>query len=373
MRRGIMLVVSCRLAFFTRSLGGGGAERVVVTLANHYITQGHTVDLIVSFHAEAYQGELHPAVRVHSLNTRRRMLAAPRLAKALREIRPAALLATVNTFAAVLAQRLARIPTRVILREATTPSIAFQVNETSALKRAISETAMCWLYPRADAVVAVSKGVAQDLLNLIPQLKPKLTVIYNPVIDAALYAKADAPVEHPWFQPNQPPVVLAAGRLVALKGYDTLLRAFARVRQQSSARLVILGEGAERPNLERLAAELGVAADVDLPGFDPNPFRYMRRAGVFVLSSRYEGLPNVLIQALACGCPVVSTDCPSGPSEILDGGRYGALVPVDDVAAMAQAIVQALREPSPQPPQEWLCQYEVESVAKRYLEVMLTG
>jgi len=363
--------VSCRLAFFTRSLGGGGAERVVVTLASHYAAQGHTVDLVVSFRAEAYQGELHPAVRVHYLNTRRRMLAAPRLAKALREIRPAALLATVNTFAAVLAQRLARTPTRVILREATTPSMAFQVKETSARKRAISETAMRWLYPRADAVVAVSKGVAQDLLNLIPQLKPKLTVIYNPVIDAEFYAKADAPLEHPWFQPNQPPVALAAGRLVALKGFDTLLRAFARVRQEIPARLVILGEGPERPNLERLAAELGVAADVDLPGFDPNPFRYMRRAGVFVLSSRYEGLPNVLIQALACGCPVVSTDCPSGPSEILDGGRYGALVPLDDAEAMAQAIVRALSGQVAHAPAAWLEQFRVEAVAQQYLRVML--
>jgi len=371
MRRGIMLVVSCRLAFFTRSLGGGGAERVVVTLASHYAAQGHAVDLIVSRREDTYLKEVHPEVRIHYLHTRRRMLAAPRLAKALREIRPAALLATVNTFAAVLAQRLARTPTRVILREATTPSIAFQVKETSALKRAISETAMRWLYPRADAVVAVSKGVAQDLLNLIPQLKPKLTVIYNPVIDAAFYAKADAPVEHLWFQPNQPPVVLAAGRLVALKGYDTLLHAFARVRQQTPARLVILGEGAERPNLERLAAELGVAADVDLPGFDPNPFRYMRRAGVFVLSSRYEGLPNVLIQALACGCPVVSTDCPSGPWEILDGGRYGALVPVDDVEAMAQAIVRALSGQVATAPTAWLEQFHVEAVAEQYLRVML--
>ena len=366
-----MSAVSCRLAFFTYSLGGGGAERVVVTLANHYTTQGYAVDLIVSRREDAYLKEVHPKVRIRYLHTRRRMLAAPRLAKALRELRPVALLATVNTFAAVLAQRLARIPTRVILREATTPSVEFQVKETSAFKRTISETAMRWLYPRADAVVAVSKGVAQDLLNLIPQLKPKLTVIYNPVIDAAFYAKADAPVEHPWFQLNQPPVVLAAGRLVALKGYDTLLHAFARVRQQIPARLVILGEGGERPNLERLAAELGVAADVDLPGFDPNPFRYMRRAGVFVLSSRYEGLPNVLIQALACGCPVVSTDCPSGPSEILDGGRYGALVPVDDVEAMARAIVAALKGSNPQVPEAWLSQFAVPTVAHQYLEAML--
>jgi glycosyltransferase involved in cell wall biosynthesis len=371
MRQGIIVRVSCRLAFFTRSLGGGGAERVVVTLASHYAAQGHAVDLIVSRREDTYLKEVHPEVRVHYLHTRRRMLAAPRLAKALREIRPESLLATVNTFAAVLGQRLARTPTRVVLREANTPSIALHAKGASPVKRAISEMAMRWLYPRADAVVAVSKGVAQDLLNLMPQLKPKLTVIYNPVIDAAFYAKADAPVEHPWFQPNQPPVILGVGRHHFQKGYDTLLRAFARVRQQMLARLVILGEGPERPNLERLAAELGVAADVDLPGFDPNPFRYMRWAGVFVLSSRYEGLPNVLIQALACGCPVVSTDCPSGPSEILDGGRYGALVPVDDVEALAYAMAQALAGKVAPAPTEWLEQFRVEAVAEQYLRVML--
>ena len=166
-------------------------------------------------------------------------------------------------------------------------------------------------------------------------------------------------------------MVLAAGRLVALKGFDTLLRAFARVRQQMPARLVILGEGSERSNLERLAAELGVAADVDMPGFDPNPFRYMKRAGVFVLSSRYEGLPNVLIQAMACGCPVVSTDCPNGPAEILDGGRYGPLVPVDDVEALAYAMAQALAGKVAPAPTEWLEQFRVEVVAEQYLRVML--
>jgi glycosyltransferase involved in cell wall biosynthesis len=213
--------------------------------------------------------------------------------------------------------------------------------------------------------------VAGSLLQLSPIPTQKVRVIYNPVVSPELYEKADAPVEHPWFQPHQPPVVLAAGRLVALKGYDTLLRAFARVRQETPARLVILGEGPERPNLERLASELGVAADVDMPGFDPNPFRYMKRAGVFVLSSRYEGLPNVLIQALACGCPVVSTDCPSGPSEILDGGRYGVLVPVDDVEAMAGAIVRALLGQVAPAPSAWLEQFRVEVVAEQYLRVML--
>jgi len=360
-----------RLAFFLPDLSQGGAQRVIITLANYYAAQGYPVDLIVGWVGEACPQEIHPRVAIHDLHTPRRLLAAPALARAIRTLRSTNLLSTIFNLTPLLARSLTALPVRIVIREATTLSHALRWYPMHPVKHWLTRVATRWLYPRADAVVAVSKGVAQDLLNLIPQLKPKLTVIYNPVIDAALYAKADAPVEHPWFQPNQPPVVLAAGRLVALKGYDTLLRAFARVRQQTPARLVILGEGPERPHLERLAAELGVAADVDLPGFDPNPFRYMRRAGVFVLSSRYEGLPNVLIQAMACGCPVVSTDCPSGPWEILDGGRYGALVPVDNVEAMAQAIVRALSGQVALAPAAWLEQFRVEAVAEQYLRVIL--
>ena len=167
-----------------------------------------------------------------------------------------------------------------------------------------------------------------------------------------LIAGQSEPVDHPWFQPGTPPVIMSAGRLGRAKDHPTLIRAFARVRRARLARLVIFGQGTSDAKtarsvtaLQALAGELGVADDVALPGFVANPFAYMARAAVFALSSINEGLPGVLIQAMACGCPVVSTDCPSGPAEILAGGRYGRLVPPGDDAALAAAILATLDAP----------------------------
>jgi glycosyltransferase involved in cell wall biosynthesis len=226
-------------------------------------------------------------------------------------------------------------------------------------------------YPEADRIIAVSRGVADDLRTLV-RLPPELvTTAYNPVVDSELAKKADAPIDHPWFVPGAPPVIIAVGRLTEQKDFPTLLRAFARVRAQRQARLLILGEGELRRKLEALACELGVDQDVSLSGFMSNPFAYMARAAVFVLSSAYEGLPGVLIETLACGCPVVSTDCPSGPAEILKNGQYGRLVPVGDPAAMAQAILSTLEAP----PDRGLLQkraslFSVDRAIEQYLEVL---
>lgn len=363
--------MSERLAFFSQSLGGGGAERVIVTLANEFVRRGYVVDIVNSYYKEGYQKLLDPAVNVIVLNTRRRLLAAPHLARYLRQYRPQAMLATVNTMAAVAARMLAHVPTRIVLREANTPRQELKHKSRSKRANLVRQLSLRWLYPRADAIVAVSKGVAHDIIQLVPKLASKLQVIYNPVITSQLLLQSNDPVEHPWFRAGAPPVVLGVGRLVHQKGFDVLLKAFAQVRQSTEARLVILGEGELREALLQQAESLGVDSDCVLLGFDPNPFRYMRRASVFVLSSRYEGLPNVLIQAMACGCPVVSTNCPSGPDEILDGGKYGELVPVDDVDAMAAAIRRVLGGERRAVPDEWLEQFRLEKVAERYLRVML--
>jgi glycosyltransferase involved in cell wall biosynthesis len=207
-------------------------------------------------------------------------------------------------------------------------------------------------YLAADAVVAVSEGVADDLAAHFGIPRDRISVVHNPVVSGSLKEKAAAPIDHPWLASGAPPVVLSAGRLHPTKDYPTLIRSFARLRQVREARLLILGSGKNdeetarrRAELIELAAELGVSEDVDLPGFVPNPLPYMARAAVFVLSSLWEGFGNVLVEALACGCPVVSTDCPSGPAEILDHGRYGRLVPVGDDSAMAEAMLTVLRNP----------------------------
>jgi glycosyltransferase involved in cell wall biosynthesis len=228
------------------------------------------------------------------------------------------------------------------------------------------------VYPWADAVIAVSDGVADHIARLTGMPRERITTIYNPVVTTELLEKARKPVDHPWLAPGQPPVVLGVGKLKIQKSFRTLIRAFARVRAARPARLVILGEGARRRALEALVDELGLREDVALPGYVANPWAWMARAAVFALSSRWEGLPGALIEAMACGCPVVSTDCPSGPAEILQGGAYGPLVPVGDAGALADAILALLEAP---PDRARLraraAMFCVDPAVDRYLAVLL--
>ena len=176
----------------------------------------------------------------------------------------------------------------------------------------------------------------------------------------------------PEFYDSAPPVLLAAGRFTGQKDYPNMIRAFAKVRAERPARLMILGEGKQRAELEALIAELGVADDVALPGFVDNPFMYMSRASLFVLASKWEGLPGVLIQAMACGCPVVSTDCPSGPREILEGGKYGPLVEVGDVQGLADAILRTLESSVPSAElKARAADFSLESICDEYLNLLL--
>ena len=207
-------------------------------------------------------------------------------------------------------------------------------------------------YADADAIVAVSAALADDVASRNGLDRSRIQVIHNPVVPEDVAARSAEPVDHPWFAPEAPPVVLGAGRLSAAKDFRTLVRAFALVRARREARLVILG-AAKTPKktaknveeLRRIARELGIEADLWLPGMVTNLYAYMARAATYVLSSRQEGLPTVLIEALASGCPCVATDCPSGPREILGGGRFGRLVPVGDPRQMADAILATLAAP----------------------------
>ena len=201
-------------------------------------------------------------------------------------------------------------------------------------------------YPEADGVITVSDYVKDELVNRVGLCRDSISTIYNPVVDEELLGRAAEPLKNDWFAPEAPPVVLGVGRLTEQKDFATLMRAFAEVRKQREARLVLLGEGRLREELERLAQQLGIADDVRMPGFVPNPLRYMARAGVLVSSSEYEGLPGVLIQALAAGCPVVATDCRGGSREIVADGECGALVEIGDHLGMARAIAAELDQPS---------------------------
>jgi glycosyltransferase involved in cell wall biosynthesis len=357
------------VACFTPDLTDGGAQRAVVKLSGALAARGLAVDLVLVNRVGPHLGGVDARVRVVDLAAGRVALGLGPLARYLSRERPRALVSflTHANVAAVAARALARGDTRLALVEQNTLSAVRSRLRRDAWLPALARLA----YPRADAVIAVSEGVARDLVSRLDVPSDRVSVIPNPVVDAALLEAAAAPVNHPWFAAEEARVFLAAGRLTPQKDYPTLLRAFRMLRERKAARLMILGEGEERARLEALIGELGLTDDVALPGFVENPYARMSRAAAFVLSSRWEGLPTVLIEALACGCPVVATDCPSGPREILSDGRYGALVPVGDAAAMCDAMARALEErPRAATLREHAALYSVERAAEQYLKVL---
>lgn len=356
------------VALFLPDLSGGGAERVMVNLAEGFARRGLRVDMVLVQAAGAYLSQIPPGIRIVDLHARSAYTAFPGLIAYLRREKPEALLSTLDltNLIAILSGRLARTPTRLVIRIANTVSIQHR----SPAKKGLERLALSWIYPWADEVVAISDSVAADLSRYTGIPEGRIRTILNPTISPRLMEEAGQPLDHPWFSPGAAPVVLGVGRFTRQKDFGTLVSAFARLRATKPARLIILGEGEERSHLENFVQERGMAGDVELPGFVQNPYAYMRRAAVFVLSSIWEGLPNSLIEALACGCPVVSTDCPGGPAEILDGGKYGHLVPPGDPESMAEAIGKVLKGDTRQPPRSWLAKYEIETVLDEYLAAL---
>ncbi len=388
-------------------------ERVMLNLAGAFVARGYRVDLVLCQVKGPYQDQVPKGVKIIGLETalagwlaRAYILAAdpqgfvpllrpvllpvkswkkfrylPDLIRYLRRERPHVLLSAMThvNLMALWAQRLAGVSTRVVVSE--------HITKAQAMKEEPKKKRWHWrflppvvqrTYLWAHAIIAVSNGVADDL-SLITGIPRKcITTIYNPIVTPELQRKAQVPLDHPWFTLGAPPVVLGAGRLRAQKDFPTLIRAFARARAVREMRLMILGggkdeqrDGQQKAQLLALADQFGVVDDVAFPGFVDNPFAYMARAAVFVLSSAWEGFGNVIVEALACGCPVVSTDCLSGPAEILENGKYGPLAPVGDDVALADAILSVLHTP---PDRDQLrtrsAMFSVDHVAERYLEVL---
>ena len=320
---------------------------MLINLIRGFVDLGQPVDLVLVRAESPHLTRLPAAVEQIRLPTSHTLLAAPALARYLRERRPQALLAAKDRAgrAAVLARALAGTGTPLALRLGTNLSTAMAGR--AAVSRWLRYLPIRLLYPRIERIIAVSAGVADDTARIARLPRASIAVIRNPVITPELPAQAAAPCPHPWLADPGVPVICAAGRLQRQKDFPTLIRAFAQVRARQPCRLLILGEGNARPRLTALIAELGLADQVALVGFQVNPYPFLARAALFVLSSAWEGSPNVLTEAMALGIPVVATDCPSGPAELLDGGRYGPLVPVGNVAALAGAIAATLARPLP--------------------------
>ena len=392
------------IALFIPSLAAGGVARVMLHLATAFANYGYRVDLVLCQVTGPYVHQLPAAVNVVALKPspswlgRACVLAAdpmglgsvllpillprkpprtaryvPDLVRYLQRQQPAVLLSAKPpaNLAALWARRLAQVTTRIVISERTHLSQELQGPHQRKWRWRFIVPLLQRVYPWADAIVSVSNGVADDLAVQARIPRERITTIYNPT---ASIEKTDDPTlaAHAWFSPTAPPVILGMGRLVAQKDFSTLLRAFAQVQAKRPVRLIILGEGTQRAELEALVTRLGISGHVWLPGFVDNPYAYLSQAALFALSSAWEGLPNALIEALACGCPVVSTDCPSGPTEILDGGVYGPLVPVGDAAALAQAILGVLAAPpDPDRLRTRAAAFSLHQAADRYLQVLL--
>ncbi len=353
--------------------GQGGVERIILTLAGGLAALGCAVDLVVVKASGLKPADIPPGVTLRPLNARHTFASLPKLVSYLRKRRPDGLLAAKDRAnqVALVAKAVSGVPTRLVVRMGTTTSAA--LGHGGWIKGMAWNLPIRLLYPLADGIVAVSQGVAADLAAITRLPLSRFKVIPNPVVSERLSRMAGEPVNHPWFQEGEPPVFLGAGRLTRQKDFHTLIRAFALVQKLVPSRLVILGEGGDSAALLGLAESLGVRKQVDLPGFVKNPYPFMAKAAVFVLSSIWEGSPNVLTEAMALGTSIVATDCPSGPREILGKDLHGQLVPMGDASAMARAMKETLLNP---PPKEILIravdEYRVERSCIRYLEI-LTG
>ena len=393
------------LALFIPSLAGGGVAKFILNLAKSFASRGHKIDLLLCRVAGPYLDQIPAGVTIVQLQAssgwRGRLSALAADYKDLRELmlpilfpvkapkpvnflpdlvrylqceKPDALFSakTPCNLVALWAKRLAGVSTRLVVSERS--SLSPIVQNKKEWRWRFVPPIMGRVYPLADGIVSVSNGVGDDVSLLTGIPRERITTIYNPIMANEISEKSHSPLDHPWFVPNATPVILSVGRLVPQKDLPCLLRAFRQVRSSRKVRLVILGEGRLRGELEALATTLGISQDVSMPGFTENPYAFMGRASVLTLSSAWEGFGNVIAEALACGCPVVSTDCPSGPAEVLKNGAYGTLVPVGNDKALADAILTVLdKPPDPDRLRSRASEFDLDTISEAYLQLLLAN
>ncbi|WP_197455918.1 glycosyltransferase [Stieleria neptunia] len=335
------------ILFFTSRLGGGGAEMHLLRIVNSLDRERFDVSLVVARGGGSYESMLRPDVTLHQIfppgkksSTLAMLQSTKALKEMIRETRPCAVLPVMGHACASMAKAVDCFTGR------DRPKLicVIQNNLSAQIKQLplplkMAQFGIKRAYRQSDQIIALSTGVAEDLCESIPACRGKVAVIHNAAFDEAMIERSHQVVEGPEVEG---PLLVACGRLTKQKGFPVLLDAFKMVRQESNATLWILGKGQDEATLKAQASKLGIGSAVKFLGFQENPFCFFRRADIFVLSSLWEGFGNVLVEAMACGTAIVSTDCPFGPAEILDNGRYGKLVPARDASALAGALIELL-------------------------------
>jgi len=362
---------SLDVVLYTPTLDGG-VGRVTALLAKGIHARGIAVEVWSTAHGGDYSADLEQIVKVQTLGTGSVSSSLFPLLRALRKHEPKTIISATfhaNCIAVLASLFVARKQKTIIVDH---PSVDTALKELSLLKRIVWKALIRLLYPRADTHIAISQGVAQAMAKYGGVPQQQIHIIPNPVISDELFSKSSEPVTHPFFDTNEP-VLLYVGRLSPEKDLSTLLRAFALLQEKTLTRLLLVGDGPERENLERIVADQKLQDRVSFLGHQANPYPYFTKSDVFVLSSTREGLPTVLIEALALGVKVVSTDCPSGPREVLNGGKYGILVPAGDTSSLSEAMTMAVTSPRTEIPKEALAQYQIDNVVDSYIKVLKLG
>jgi|AntDeeMinimDraft_5_1070356.scaffolds.fasta_scaffold00748_11 glycosyltransferase involved in cell wall biosynthesis len=363
------------LGFFLPSLAGGGAEKTMITLANEFSSRGHTVDLLLGKAEGPYKDKVSDDVRIIDFDAPELpgfalSSSIPYIIKYIKLKQPDVIISALfpANLVNIIATKISNTDTISIISEQN--RLSRHLEHTSSKERLTLPSLIRFIYPKSDVVTAVSQGVASDLSTISGIPQEQIEIAHNASMDPDIEHLATEDVDHKFFDTGYP-VIIAVGNLTKQKDFETLLRSFAKVQENKQSRLIILGEGEKREELEQLRHRLGLDDMVDLPGFVNNPYAYLQQSSLFVLSSKWEGLPTVVIEALACGCPIVSTDCPSGPSEILKDGEYGTLIPVGDDKEMSTAILRMLEDPTPSDKlKERANDFSTEAAAERYLELI---
>lgn len=364
-----------KIALYIPSMSGGGVEKVMLALANGLVEKGLNVDLVLNEAKGPYIKDISHKINIIELKTSRAITTVIPLAQYIRKNKPDTVLSAMNyiNIITIFATKLSLTKTRVVLSEHAHLSASLIQMKNPFIGR-MFKILMKLTYTHADAIIAVSNNVADDLSNQLSIARKKIITIYNPIVSSSILEKRNETIDNLSLISPSEKTIISVGRLANEKNFPMLIKAFHEVQKKVDSRLVILGEGYAENELKNLVVQLNLIDKVTFTGFIDNPYALMARADVFVLSSNHEGFGNVLVEAMACGTAVISTDCAGGPNEILEGGKWGVLVPVGDIDSLSKAIIDALTIPShisSKDLEQRASVFSVDNAVNSYLEVLI--